>query len=276
VNGWDRGGFEKRLCPHFTTPAAALLAGLSAEFSVIAEYRPLALKIDLATCDAARGASDRVRRRALARRRRRYLEAVAPGGPRYALDGSVCGEVSKLQRSAAKARLEAITEAASRKAARLAKLRRAGMSAEGFREVIRSAGLTPPEQIDPASCTGSRQTAGLAMTPDGASCSPTARAGSSVTSGRGCPRPGKRSARSLSPRRNVKPFGNAMRPSAAHGRPRKPGAMPRPQARRRRSGMHQIRRPTITPTRSANGSRSMGSGCITVRWWYSVCPATVR
>ena len=41
------------------------------------------------------------------------------------------------------------------------------------------------------------------MTPDGASCSPTARAASSVTSGRGCPRPGK-------PQRE-KPFTSAER-----------------------------------------------------------------
>jgi sRNA-binding protein len=43
---------------------------------------------------------------------------VVAGGPRYALDGTVCGEVTKLQREAAKARLQAIAKATLRKAAR--------------------------------------------------------------------------------------------------------------------------------------------------------------
>jgi sRNA-binding protein len=104
-----------------TTSAAAVLAKLRRENKVLREFRPLQLGIDL----PARDASDKQSRRALALHcvSQRYLEAVAPGGPRYALDGSVCGEVSRLQREAAKARLETIAEAASRKAARLAKLR---------------------------------------------------------------------------------------------------------------------------------------------------------
>lgn len=46
----------------------------------------------------------------------RYLETVAARGARYALDGTVCGEVTKLQREAAKARLEAVAKARLRKA----------------------------------------------------------------------------------------------------------------------------------------------------------------
>jgi sRNA-binding protein len=108
------------------TPAAALLTRLSAEFPVLAEYRPLAIGIDLATCYAARDASDKQRRRALALHcgGQRYLEAVAAGGARYALDSTACGEVTELRRDAAKARLEVIAKAALRKAARLAKPRR--------------------------------------------------------------------------------------------------------------------------------------------------------
>jgi hypothetical protein len=51
--------------------------------------RPLAIAIDLATCYAARDASDKQRRRALALHCgiQRY-EAVAAGGPGYALDGT--------------------------------------------------------------------------------------------------------------------------------------------------------------------------------------------
>jgi hypothetical protein len=62
-------------------PAAALLTRLSAEFPVLTEYRPLAIGIDLAMCDAARDASDKQRRRALALHcgSQRYLEAVGAG-----------------------------------------------------------------------------------------------------------------------------------------------------------------------------------------------------
>jgi sRNA-binding protein len=108
------------------TAVAALLTRLSAEFPVIREFRPLVLKLDLASCDAARGTTDKQQRRALALHcaSPRNLENVAAGGPRYALDGTVCGEVSRLQREAAKARLETIANAALRKATRLAKRRR--------------------------------------------------------------------------------------------------------------------------------------------------------
>jgi sRNA-binding protein len=106
--------------PPNPTPAAALLTRLSAEFPVLTEYRPLAIGIDLAMCDAARDASDKQRRRALALHcgSQRYLEAVAAGGARYALDSTACGEVTELQREAAKARLEAVAKARLRKAAR--------------------------------------------------------------------------------------------------------------------------------------------------------------
>jgi sRNA-binding protein len=109
------------------TPAAALLTRLSAELSVLGEYRPLAIGIDLAMCDAARHASDKQRCQALALHcgSQRYLEAVAAGGARYALDSTACGEVTELQREAAKARLEVIAKAALRKAARAKRCRQA-------------------------------------------------------------------------------------------------------------------------------------------------------
>lgn len=53
-------------------------------------------------------ASNKLLRQALAGHcgQRRYLEALVVGGPRYALDGSVCGEVTEPQREVARARLE--------------------------------------------------------------------------------------------------------------------------------------------------------------------------
>jgi sRNA-binding protein len=110
------------------TTVAALLTRLFAEFPVLAGDRPLAIGIGLAMCDAAHDSSDQQRRRALTLHcgSQRYLEAVAAGGPRYALDGTVCGQVTKLQREAANARLETIAKATLRKAAR-AKLEAASL-----------------------------------------------------------------------------------------------------------------------------------------------------
>ena len=109
-----------------TMSLADLLARLSVEFAVLAEFRPLALRIDLPPCDAARGATEEQRRRALIEHccGERYLRAVANGGLRFGLDGTPSGEVSELQRRAAKRRLEIIARTAKRKAARLAKPRR--------------------------------------------------------------------------------------------------------------------------------------------------------
>jgi len=109
------------------TTVAAVLARLYREIRVLRDFVPLALKIDIPPSDATRGATGKTRRRALIDHCMdpRYLENVANGGERFALDGTPSGEVSELQRRAAKARLEGIAwEAEKRKAARLAKQRR--------------------------------------------------------------------------------------------------------------------------------------------------------
>ena len=72
-------------------PATGLLSRLRAEFRVIREFRPLGLRLDLATCNAARDTTDKQQRRALATHcaSPAYLENVAHGGERFALDGTV-------------------------------------------------------------------------------------------------------------------------------------------------------------------------------------------
>jgi len=92
---------------NYTIPATTLLTRLSAEFQVIAKYRPLAIGIHLAMRAATPGTSNKLWHRALALHcgSRRYLDALAAGGSRYALDGSACGEVTEPQREAARAKL---------------------------------------------------------------------------------------------------------------------------------------------------------------------------
>jgi hypothetical protein len=88
------------------TPAATLLlTRLFAHFPVLAECRPLAIGIHLAL-----GAAKPGKRKSLLRRicRRRYLEAWATSGPRHALGGSACGEVTGPQREAARAKLDQV------------------------------------------------------------------------------------------------------------------------------------------------------------------------
>jgi sRNA-binding protein len=110
-----------------TTIAAALLDRLSAELPVLAEYRPLAIGIHVAMQAAEPGTSPEVVRAALAIHtgHPRYLQALAAGGPRYALDGTVCGEVAESHREAARAKLDrAPAVAAARPVLGLSKARR--------------------------------------------------------------------------------------------------------------------------------------------------------
>jgi sRNA-binding protein len=89
--------------------SAALLARLSAVFSVLAEYRPLAIGVHLAIHAVLPGTSLRLIHRALSMHcgRRCYLAALAAGGSRYALDGTPTDSVSDQHRQAARARLAA-------------------------------------------------------------------------------------------------------------------------------------------------------------------------
>lgn len=86
--------------------AAELLTLLREEYPVLAEFRPLAIGIHVTLRRV--GVSNKLLRRALARHcgQRRYLQALAAGGARFALDGTACGEVTELQREVAKAKLE--------------------------------------------------------------------------------------------------------------------------------------------------------------------------
>lgn len=85
---------------------AALLTLLRNEYPALAEFRPLAIGIHVALRRV--DVSNKLLRRALARhcRQRRYFQALAAGGARFALDGTACGEVTESQRETAKAKLE--------------------------------------------------------------------------------------------------------------------------------------------------------------------------
>ena len=85
-----------------TTPAA-LLQRISGEYPVIARCQPLKIGIHEALYQALPGASRTLVRKVLAFHcgSRRYLEALAAGGARYALDGSPSGEVTDAHRVAA-------------------------------------------------------------------------------------------------------------------------------------------------------------------------------
>lgn len=83
--------------------ARALLTALRAEYPVLAEYRPLAIGIRAAVYAASPGVTRKTINIALAMHCRcdNYLQSIAAGGPRYALDGASCGEVTEAHRAAA-------------------------------------------------------------------------------------------------------------------------------------------------------------------------------
>jgi ProP effector len=82
--------------------ARALLTALRAKYPVLGEYRPLAIGTHAEAYAAAPGVTRKTIASALSLHCHSdaYLQAIAAGGPRYALDGAPSGEVCKEHRVA--------------------------------------------------------------------------------------------------------------------------------------------------------------------------------
>jgi sRNA-binding protein len=127
--------------PNVVATPAALLSRLSGEYPVIARCQPLKIGIHEALYQALPVASRTLVRKVLAFHcgSRRYLEALAAGGARYALDGTPAGQVTEAHRVAAALVL-------SRRAEKAAPGRRAGPQ--------RAHGMAPPPTVTGAPAAG--------------------------------------------------------------------------------------------------------------------------
>lgn len=99
----ERGAGELRSHLDNGADSTTLLNSLRAEYPVFNQYLPLVIGIQSAVSAALPDAHVRSIGRALAMHCHtdRYLRSIVAGGPRYALDATVCGEVSVAQRVAA-------------------------------------------------------------------------------------------------------------------------------------------------------------------------------